>query len=56
MAWEELRETRASSAQVIINIGMSSTAFTNDSAFCGERTISDDNLPISWSASSQPST
>jgi hypothetical protein len=56
MAWEDLRVTKASSAPLITNTGMASTAFSNDSAFCGERTVSDDSLPISWSAVSQPST
>jgi len=35
---------------------MSPTACNNDSAILVERMVSDDNLPISWSASSHPST
>lgn len=56
IAWQDFKETRESSAPAITNTGMSSTASSNDSAFFAERMVSDDNLPISWTASSHPST
>lgn len=56
IAWQYFIETSESSAPAMTNIGMSFTACSNKSAFFAERIVSDDNLPISWSASSHPST
>ena len=56
IAWQDFKETRESSAPAMTNTGMSPTACNNDSAFLAERMVSEDNLPISWSASSHPST
>lgn len=56
MAWQDFKGTRESSAPAMTNTGICSTACSNDSAFFAERMVSDDNLPISWSASSHPST
>lgn len=45
-----------SSAPAITKIGNASTAFSKDAALGGEITVSHESFPISWSASSQPST
>lgn len=54
--WTDFRGTMTSSAPAITKTGNFSTAFSNNSSFFGVRTVSYDSLPISWRASSQPST
>lgn len=56
IACEYFSETKASSAPAITSTGMSPTALTNDAASRDGSTVSDESLPISCSASSQPST
>lgn len=56
MTWADFSGTRASSAPAITKTGKSLIACSNVAAFCGERTVSDESFPISWRASSQPST
>lgn len=56
IAWEDLKETRESSVHATTNTGMSCMDWSKDSAFLVESIVSDDNFPISWSASSHPST
>lgn len=56
IVWTVFKETTASSAPAIIKTGISWTAATKDAASFGESTVSNDSLPISWSASTQPST
>ena len=55
-AWVDLSGTSTSSAPATTKTGTCSTDFSSAAASCGERTIANDNRPISCSASSHPST